>query len=368
MGRELVAAADAAVLRPTSSSASSSGSISGSGQIHASTAMEDRRIPSPGQSGAAGPAVHSRHPGPSTAALKALRRLARNPFEFVEHNVPAAGPGLLVQPSVTVHYSVSFGSWRYTYGDASLPSSIVVRRMLSSPVLTSPDSVASTSALLSRATARVSALRANLAAQGCAPAVVDQIVMHNWAASTGSNHDSAWHQWERHCAELLDDSRRDNPSHADLCNFLARVRRGDFSTKDVDTFSAEWVRKVRSTVSATVAMWQGRGMRVGEHPLVSSYIQSLTNDDYLHHDRRKYKYEDTWDVQPVFDYVHSVVESDAFSVRVQPLNSAMRSTLRSVVVPLARIILCCRSSDLTCIYRGQSSDVQCIRFTHDDDG
>eukprot|EP01050_Picozoa_sp_SAG11_P036816 SAG11_NODE_14201_length_621_cov_3.948276_1_plen_24_part_01 len=24
-------------------------------------------------------------------------------------------------------------------------------------------------------------------------------------------------------------------------------------------------------------------MRVGEHPLVSSYIQSLTNDDYLHH-------------------------------------------------------------------------------------
>lgn len=213
----------------------------------------------------------------------------------------AAGPGLLVQPSVTVHYSVSFGSWRYTYGDASLPSSIVVRRMLSSPVLTSPDSVASTSALLSRATARVSALRSNLAAQGCAPAVVDQIVMHNWAASTGSNHDSAWHQWERHCAELLDDSRRDNPSPADLCNFLARVRRGDFSTKDVDTFSAEWVRKVRSTVSATVAMWQGRGMRVGEHPLVSSYIQSLTNDDYLHHDRRKYKYEDTWDVQPVFD-------------------------------------------------------------------
>eukprot|EP01050_Picozoa_sp_SAG11_P000161 SAG11_NODE_3_length_39220_cov_67.005828_22_plen_266_part_00 len=115
-------------------------------------------------------------------------------------------------------------------------------------------------------------------------------------------------------------------------------------------------------------MWQGRGMRVGEHPLVSSYIQSLTNDDYLHHDRRKYKYEDTWDVQPVFDYVHSVVDSDAFSVRVQPLNSTMRSTLRSVVVPLARIILCCRSSDLTCIYRGQSSDVQCIRFTHDDDG
>eukprot|EP01050_Picozoa_sp_SAG11_P033945 SAG11_NODE_11770_length_739_cov_0.906250_1_plen_103_part_10 len=48
----------------------------------------------------------------------------------------------------------------------------------------------------------------------------------------------------------------------------------------------------------------------------------------------------------------------------------MRSTsaLRSVVVPLARIILWCRSSDLTCIYRGQSSDVQCIRFTHDDNG
>eukprot|EP01050_Picozoa_sp_SAG11_P010957 SAG11_NODE_1129_length_5761_cov_296.866302_2_plen_75_part_00 len=60
-------------------------------------------------------------------------------------------------------------------------------------------------------------------------------------------------------------------------------------------------------------MGQGRGMRVGEHPLVSSYIQSITNDDFLNHDRRKYKYDDTYDVQPVFDYVSAIVSSSDFA-------------------------------------------------------
>jgi hypothetical protein len=89
-------------------------------------------------------------------------------------------------------------------------------------------------------------------------------------------HDSAWHQMERHYDKRLDAARRDNPSAADLVNFLQRVRDGGFSVKAVDTFSAEWVRKVRSTASITVAMWGGVGCRVGEHPLVTSFIQSLT--------------------------------------------------------------------------------------------
>ena len=78
------------------------------------------------------------------------------------------------------------------------------------------------------------------------------------------------------------------------------MRDGDFSDKDVDTFSAEWVRKVRSTVSITVAMWGGVGCRIGEHPLVTSFVQSLTNDDLLNRGRRKYRYDDTWDVEALF--------------------------------------------------------------------
>ena len=74
------------------------------------------------------------------------------------------------------------------------------------------------------------------------------------------------------------------------------MRDGEFSDKAVDTFSAEWVRKVRSTVSITVSMWQNRGMRIGEHPLVSAYIEALQKDDFLNRSRRKYKYDDTWDV------------------------------------------------------------------------
>ena len=42
--------------------------------------------------------------------------------------------------------------------------------------------------------------------------------------------------------------------------------------------------------------------------------------------------------------------------------------LRSLLLPLMRVILCCRSSDLTCIHRGDLSSVRCIRFRNDGAG
>jgi hypothetical protein len=53
-------------------------------------------------------------------------------------------------------------------------------------------------------------------------------------------------------------------------------------------------------------------MRIGEHPLVSAYIEAMQKDDFLNRSRRKYKYDDTWDVQLVFDYVSATVHSAAF--------------------------------------------------------
>ena len=219
--------------------------------------------------------------------------------------------------------------------------------------------------LLPRAAARQAALRKNLTAQGLNADAIDEIIEHNWAASTSSNHDSGWHQWERHCAEHLDDSRRDNPTAADVVNFLTRVRRGDFSDKDVETFSAEWVRKVRSTISATIAMWSERGSRIGEHPLVSSYIQSITNDDFSNRSRRKYRYDDTWDAELLFTWVRTVVESDAFVDLKAAGGLEYIKLLRSVLLPLARLLLCCRSHDLTCIQRGELSENVCVKFTVD---
>lgn len=216
---------------------------------------------------------------------------------------------------------------------------------------------------------RSATLRANLVAQGLDDAAINTILEHKWAGSTATGHDSAWGQWQRHCDERLDDTRRDNPSASDVINFLQRVRDGEFSDKTVDTFSAEWVRKVRSTVSITVSMWQNRGMRIGEHPLVSAYIEALQKDDFLNRSRRKYKYDDTWDVQLVFDYVSATVRSAAFqALRAAPTSIAYISKLRECVIPLGRILLCSRSSDLTCVFRGDSTNVQCVRFNNDDAG
>ena len=96
------------------------------------------------------------------------------------------------------------------------------------PTPSSPLSVASddsadldtvANAVLPRADARVTAIRDHLRAQGLQDVAIDQILLHNWAESTTGGHDSAWHQWERHCDERLDAARRDNPSAADLVNF-----------------------------------------------------------------------------------------------------------------------------------------------------
>eukprot|EP01050_Picozoa_sp_SAG11_P010961 SAG11_NODE_1129_length_5761_cov_296.866302_6_plen_126_part_00 len=99
--------------------------------------------------------------------------------------------------------------------------------------------------------------------------------------------------------------------------------------------------------------------------MVSSYIQSSTNGDFLNHDRRKYKYDDTYDVQPVFGYVSAIVSSSDFAKQRDLGSASYRKLLRQVVVPLARITLCARSSDLTCIFRGESTDIECIRFSFD---
>eukprot|EP01050_Picozoa_sp_SAG11_P030795 SAG11_NODE_9268_length_927_cov_1.207729_1_plen_109_part_10 len=107
--------------------------------------------------------------------------------------------------------------------------------------------------------------------------------------------------WVHHFSERLDDFRCVSPSPADVVNFLVRIRNGEFSDKDVETFSAEWVRKVRSTISATISMWNDRGIALCEHPLVTAYIRSITNDDFLNKSRRKYRYDDTWDVHLLLD-------------------------------------------------------------------
>jgi hypothetical protein len=114
-------------------------------------------------------------------------------------------------------------------------------------------------------------------------------------------------------------------------------------------------------------MWSSAGARIGEHPLVSTFIQSLMNDDMTNRGRRRYWYDDTWDVQCVFDHVQTVLDSPAFmELHDNPRrHCAYVTQLRDLIIPLARILLCSRSSDLACVYWGLSSDAECIRFHFD---
>jgi len=204
-------------------------------------------------------------------------------------------------------------------------------------------------------------MRANLLAQGVSDAAISSMVEFRWADSTSVNYNSGWRQWARFCAsEKWDDTIRDNPSAVHVVNFLAAVRAGGLSVSG-RLMSANWVRKVRSTVSIMVSMWSQTNVRIGCHPLVTAYIDSITNEDYRALDRRVYRYDDTWDTQLVFDYIHdhpaNLLPTGSKSERIKFI-----SALRDHCIALARLLLACRSSDLACVYRGASTAVTCLRW------
>ena len=194
--------------------------------------------------------------------------------------------------------------------------------------------------------------------QGVEPAAVDTMVENRWADSTDVGLDSAWRQWSHFCASRgFDASVRDNPSAVQVVNFLAAVRAGEFaSRKRGETLSAEWVRKVRSAVSIMVSIWGQRNVRIGAHPLVTCYIDSLVNDDYRVQDKRVYRYDDTWDVQLLFDFIRD----NPAPVPVDSASAADRALFlrrkRNHLLAVGRVVLANRSSDMACVYRGRRSE------------
>ena len=65
---------------------------------------------------------------------------------------------------------------------------------------------------------------------------------------------------------------------------------------------ASWVRGVRSAISTTVSLW-AQGSPIGAHPLVSGYITSIKNEDFQYLGEKGYRYDDTWDTEPLYDWI-----------------------------------------------------------------
>eukprot|EP01050_Picozoa_sp_SAG11_P027272 SAG11_NODE_6842_length_1237_cov_2.188049_2_plen_84_part_00 len=82
------------------------------------------------------------------------------------------------------------------------------------------------------------------------------------------------------------------------------------------------------------------------------------NDDF-DKGHRRYRYDDTWDVELIFTYVRDHFHGD------MPATTALErrqrlSQHRSNLIALGRILLANRSHDMTCIMRGQRSPTECI--------
>ena len=191
-------------------------------------------------------------------------------------------------------------------------------------------------------------LRRRLLNSGVREDAVETIVRHRWARSSAKGMDSAWAQWVRFCRSAdLGAERCENPSPSDVVNFLEAARRGEFRRDPgAGAPSHSWLRKLRSTISTMVGMWCEHSSSLGGHPLVRCYLDSLRNEDVRVLDRRAFRYDDTWDVELVFNLL-----------RARGIPTEI-STLRAHAVALCRIILACRSSDLCCIHRST-----CLRFS-----
>jgi hypothetical protein len=209
---------------------------------------------------------------------------------------------------------------------------------------------------------RQDAIRVALLRQGVDSEVTEAIVQSKWAKSTSSNLSAAWAQWAQFAAQ---DAQIDvlSPTPVDVVNFLKSVRRGEMRKGEkagVQT-TAAWVRGVRSAISTTCNLWQNHPERLGEHPLVSYYVQALINED-MHAGVRVYRYDDTWDTEPVFDMLRqSQVVVFAWDTASTGFVAKVKR-LRDETVAEGRILLTCRSHDLTCVHRGVRSVRDCLVF------
>jgi hypothetical protein len=108
-------------------------------------------------------------------------------------------------------------------------------------------------------------------------------------------------------------------------------------------------------------LWMGH-QSLGSHPLVSGYITALKNADFLVLQRRGYRYFDTWDTEPLFSFVGSLhVVYTVLDSEMPDFRQAVHRE-RDCSIALGRVLLACRSHDLSCIFRGIRSLHDCLRF------
>jgi hypothetical protein len=69
-----------------------------------------------------------------------------------------------------------------------------------------------------------------------------------------------------------------------------------------------------------------------------------------------------WDVETLFASLAAALASPAHAALRATGGRRYLNALRDIIVPLGRILLCYRSSDFHCVYRGEFTEHNCLRF------
>ena len=212
---------------------------------------------------------------------------------------------------------------------------------------------------------------AKLVQEGLDVGAAEDLLRTRWSEGGKQGLATAWKQWAEYVTEQVDEAiDLLEPTAVQLVNFLRRVRHGQFRTgakQGVQTKGA-WIRGVRSAISTTMALWS-QTSSIGSHPLVTGYITAVLNEDFNVLRKRGYRYDDTWDVELLFDMLRRLKLETFLSCVLTAASGVTKGDwqksvceVRDAAVALARVVLACRSHDLSCIYRGARSEHDCLRF------
>ena len=152
----------------------------------------------------------------------------------------------------------------------------------------------------------VESVRQQALATGVSIEAANLLAEHSWRKGTRCTYESAWRKWNSWCV-----SREIDPlcsSVESVINYLThRFHQGDqYNTLNIQ----------RSAISA---FHNPIGdVRVGQHPLVTRIMSALFNAR-----PPMPRYENTWEVNQILDYIISLGENDSLALKQLTLKTAM---------------------------------------------
>ena len=133
-----------------------------------------------------------------------------------------------------------------------------------------------------------------------------ELLLASWRQKSSKSYDSLFGKWVDWC-----NKRHSDPVSgpiSEVVNFLAHLFKEGYQYRSLNAY--------RSAISSVHE--KADGYEVGQHPLVSRLLKGVFNQQ-----PPKPRYEVTWDVTKVLNYIDSLGESDSLSLQVLTWKLAM---------------------------------------------